>query len=60
MANQSFAFNDEELGYLRAALSNQVQVFRRSRAKHVSGSAMFNAHTDEINRVQSILTKVGG
>ena len=60
MATQSFAFSDDELNYVRQSLSNQLSVLRRARAKHITGSAMFEAHTKEINTVQTILTKVGG
>lgn len=60
MAIPSLNFTDVELQYMRQALANQVSVLRRTRSKHISGSAMFNAVSEEIVAVQSVLTKIGG
>lgn len=60
MANQSFVFTDDELQYLRQSVLLQLATIRRARAKHITGSALFDAHNKELNSVQAILTKLGG
>jgi hypothetical protein len=57
--DKNYVLNDEERSYVVEALKLKIASTRRAINAQVSGSLLFKAHSEELDRVDAILRKFG-